>query len=506
MADEPREHLEARFFDGVASAEDDQALAATAARSPDARRAAARQVVVDRILRRMAAPPLDPAPVMRAIERNEPAFVDRVMHSVPRPRGPRRSALAWTAAAGILAAAATVALWPRRGEQARDEQASHARAPQVERSPIAPPESVGPPAAAGAFARLERTSGTARAVGAGGRALVPPADLPAGAAIVTLGSASSALALRSDGTRIEVGGDAVFTALGGDAALLARGPVVVAAVGPLAVATPHTLVEVPRQGARFRVEVGPLVTRVDVDAGGARLRPSSGGVGVEVTAGRYALVQDGREPQLAEQARGGRLLFVMGELPPRRGDKALVARLDRLGYEVGTMLPGDATLEARALASRVVLISSTVASPDLTARLRQAPVPVVTWERSLFDDLGMTAPCEEDGCGETTQLTVLIKDPTHPLAAGLAGAVTPSDAGPFTWGTPRLDAAWVATASGHPERAVVFGYEAGAQMLGLVAPARRVALFMGGWSAGKMREAGWRLFEAAVEWAAASPR
>jgi len=467
MADQRREELEARFFDGVATADEETALASVAAGSPEVRQAAARQLVLHRVLRRMGLAPLDPKPIMEAVRRNEPAFVDQVMRALPTtaPR-PRRRTTVWVA--GALAAAAGVALWV-----GRDRPAPPPRTPVIaaQTDPPAParPSERGP-SVPRAFARPERTSGTVRIFGA---------------SLVTVGASSSATTVRADGTRLELGGDAVLTGLDGDVALLARGPLLLTAAGPLTLATPHTRLETMVRGARLRLEVGPRSTRVEVDAGTARLWPSGGRGPVEVTVGRYALVLEGRDPQVAALARGGRALLVVGEEPLRLGDKAVKARLDLLGFDVRVILPGDTALETAALASRTVLVSSTVSSFDFTARLREAAVPVVTWERSLFDDLGMTAPCDQGSCGEVSGLHVLVRDPSHPLAAGLTGLIQPSGSGPLTWGTPGLHAAWVATASGQPDRAVVFGYDRGVEMPGLVAPARRVAC---SWATGRPGE------------------
>ena len=62
------------------------------------------------------------------------------------------------------------------------------------------------------------------------------------------------------------------------------------------------------------------------------------------------------------------------------------------------------------------------------------------------------------------------------MSAGLSGAV-PILLGAndrFVFGVPGQDADVVATIAGDPEKAAVFGYEAGATMVGMNAPARRV--------------------------------
>src|SRR5262249_23918269 len=53
-------------------------------------------------------------------------------------------------------------------------------------------------------------------------------------------------------------------------------------------------------------------------------------------------------------------------------------------------------------------------------------------------------------------------------------------------------------------RIVVFGYEKGAAMFGLSAPARRVGLFLNDTTAAALASNGWRLFDAVVGWAKGS--
>jgi hypothetical protein len=210
---------------------------------------------------------------------------------------------------------------------------------------------------------------------------------------------------------------------------------------------------------------------------------------------------------VADRPAGGTVLFVTGNPAPSPADRAIRARLERLGFEVSLAVPGARVSEAQARASRLVLISSTVGSSDVEAALfRDLPVPLLTWEANLYDDLGLTEPCAQGDCGnDGNPYGVLIKDASHPVAAGLAGTlfVAPGRAPSMNWGVPNIHAAWIATTPGSPTRALVFAYERGAQMPGLVAPARRVGLFIGEYMAEAMTDAGWQLFDNAVAWCAA---
>jgi hypothetical protein len=90
----------------------------------------------------------------------------------------------------------------------------------------------------------------------------------------------------------------------------------------------------------------------------------------------------------------------------------------------------------------------------------------------------------------------------HPLAAGLQGTVTVTGApSTLSWGKPNANAVRIATLTGDATKAVVYGYEKGAAMVGLTAPGRRVAVFMADSTAANWNANGRKLFDAAVQWA-----
>jgi hypothetical protein len=74
------------------------------------------------------------------------------------------------------------------------------------------------------------------------------------------------------------------------------------------------------------------------------------------------------------------------------------------------------------------------------------------------------------------------------------------------WGKPGPGATIVATLCGEPTHAVVFAYEKGATMdYDFIAPARRVALFLGNRSFEKLSADGNAIFDAAVDYALSTP-
>jgi glucose/arabinose dehydrogenase len=194
-------------------------------------------------------------------------------------------------------------------------------------------------------------------------------------------------------------------------------------------------------------------------------------------------------------------LFVVGSATLNSGDAAASARLEALGYAV-TVKTGPASATADANEKGLVVLSSTVNSADVGDKFRTTLVPVVTWESALMDNLGMTSGASGQQGTASNQTQLRIVNSSHPLAAGLSGTVTvTSAAANFTWGKPNANAARVAVRTADSTQYVVFGYERGAAMPGLTAPARRVGFFLENSTAASLTAQGWSLFDAAVRWA-----
>ncbi|HJX29599.1 MAG TPA: hypothetical protein VJ885_16980, partial [Thermoanaerobaculia bacterium] len=177
-------------------------------------------------------------------------------------------------------------------------------------------------------------------------------------------------------------------------------------------------------------------------------------------------------------------------------------RLEGAGYAPVLRAARPATT-ADADNKAVVVVSSTVNPADVAAKFRTSIAPVVTWESRIFDDLGMTGPTAATDYGAAgNQSRLDIVQSGHPLAAGLTGRVTVTTA-PTTldWGKPGAGAAVVARLPGTANRVGIFGYERGAAMVGLTAPARRVGFFLGDTAASSLTPQGWALFDAAIRWA-----
>jgi hypothetical protein len=198
-------------------------------------------------------------------------------------------------------------------------------------------------------------------------------------------------------------------------------------------------------------------------------------------------------------------LLVVGSTTLGVGDAAIRDRLQGLGYTL-TIKTASAAVTGDATGKVFVLVTSTGSSSATSTKFRNVPVPVIVQEAFIFDDMGMTGPVADTDYGnESFQTQIGMTDHEHPLAAGLPGYVTTHEQpGIVNWAVPALGANVVAVLPG-TGRAMLFTYEAGAQMVGLTAPARRVGNFAFDLTAASFTLEGWLLFDAAIRWAAGTP-
>ena len=156
--------------------------------------------------------------------------------------------------------------------------------------------------------------------------------------------------------------------------------------------------------------------------------------------------------------------------------------------------------------TRLYVIAGSVESGTVANRYRDVAVPVICLEYSLFDNMGLTGPTENTDFGTVSGTQITILEPLHPLAAGLSGMIAIASASSnLGWGDPLEGAVRVAELASMPARAAIFAFDAGAQLRGLVAPARRVGLFVLESAGGNLTDNGIKLLGAAVDWALAPP-
>jgi hypothetical protein len=205
--------------------------------------------------------------------------------------------------------------------------------------------------------------------------------------------------------------------------------------------------------------------------------------------------------QLPEFVAKQALLVVGNATTLSTGDSRLRSRLTYIGYSV-TVRDDDVVAASDATGKTVVVISESVNPTVINSKLRNVTVPTVVLEPALFDDMLMVSSSTNSGL-QTTQTQIAITDAAHPLAAGYTGlqsVYTATDS--LAWGVPTASAVKAASISGNAGRSVVFGYNQGAAMSGLNAPARRVGFFLSATGATKWGSPGSMLFDAAVTWAA----
>lgn len=198
-------------------------------------------------------------------------------------------------------------------------------------------------------------------------------------------------------------------------------------------------------------------------------------------------------------------LFVVGAIPLSAADAVIESHLTSTGYTVSSVLDSSVAHPA-AVSDDVVLVSRTVTALLLGNALRSTSKPVLVWEAAIYDDMGMVDGSSSGSFGYTSGtppgITSLVVNPgAGELAAGLSGTVTVVDTpSEMDFGVPNRNAITVASLPDRSTQWAIFAYEAGAQMFGLAAPAKRAAFFPSETSPSEMNANGWLLFEAMMSW------
>jgi DNA-binding protein YbaB len=190
----------------------------------------------------------------------------------------------------------------------------------------------------------------------------------------------------------------------------------------------------------------------------------------------------------------------------RASDELLRARIASLGFDVEVRKAPSST-SADANGRALIVISETIASGDVGTKFTSSAVPLIACEPAILDDLKMTGTAGSPGTDFGTELheTQLQITGGHPLAAGMSGLVTVTTTqGTYTWGNPGSSAIKVAGIVGKTNEWGIFGYETGASMVGMNAPARRVCFFPNGDVPATFNDNAWKLFDAAVRLATAA--
>jgi hypothetical protein len=197
-------------------------------------------------------------------------------------------------------------------------------------------------------------------------------------------------------------------------------------------------------------------------------------------------------------------LLVVGDTRLPSDDAKLKARLEAMGLMV--KLAGDSQPATQATGVDLVVVSGTSVGMMVAGKYQAVTVPVVCLEPAIMGAMKMTGTgMNGSGVAMTTQIAIAL--PMHPLAAGLSGTVAVTTAAvEVSWGAPPATAEHIATLVGMTGRSTIYSYEKGAMMVGgTPAPARRVGLFIHTTVSDRLTPEGWKLFDAAVDWALTPP-
>lgn len=195
------------------------------------------------------------------------------------------------------------------------------------------------------------------------------------------------------------------------------------------------------------------------------------------------------------------IMIITGAGKPTAGDNVMLGRMTARGIQTTTMT--DAAVTAAAVAGMdLVVISSSAESGPLAAKMRDVAIPVLCIENGEYALMGMTpATLNTDYGMVAAQTQVQITTAGNPLVGTLTGTVTISSvAGDFGWGIPAAAAIKGASLPGNPNRAVIFGYAKGDQMVSMAAPARRAAFAIRETLAANLTADGMKLFDAVLNW------
>lgn len=222
-----------------------------------------------------------------------------------------------------------------------------------------------------------------------------------------------------------------------------------------------------------------------------------GGPGLSAAIVLFALAAVGT---VALGATGLKILLVGAGNLDDTHDGLLYEHFRAAGHDVTCMSAEDAT--GGESGYNVVFISARAPSGVIAGKFRDSPLPVVASKAHIYGYMGMTGDGSPDYYETLTGVNeIVITAPDLPLAAGFGGTVAPFvRAAHHGAANPPATATVVAVGASDP-RPVLIAYEAGDQMVGMTAPARRVGFFMTT-HADRLSQVGWQLVDAAVAWAA----
>jgi hypothetical protein len=171
------------------------------------------------------------------------------------------------------------------------------------------------------------------------------------------------------------------------------------------------------------------------------------------------------------------VLFVGGDSPMVGVDLQLHQVLQGMKLQVEDAR--ETAVPTQAIGKRLVVFSYSMASSSFKAEdWASLPVPIIVLEHYLLPRLGMTKTDDHGYHDAATQIEITSDDPVFTAGMPKGKVTVYAQVGEFFWGIPAPSAVTIATVVGTPTQPVTFGYTAGSLMASMVAPARRVQVFV----------------------------
>ncbi|MFC1717029.1 hypothetical protein ACFL6S_25400 [Candidatus Poribacteria bacterium] len=193
-----------------------------------------------------------------------------------------------------------------------------------------------------------------------------------------------------------------------------------------------------------------------------------------------------------------KIIMVASNAPLGAQDALIKARLEGMGFEVEAHSHDEAQ-PVDISGAAAVFICESIGSGNIASAYKEAPIPVIICEAAVFDDMKFVIPTNL--YSKNPDLSILITDPSHPVAGGLSGEVKVVT-GPgeiLACAGLQGDLQVVATLNGDP---CLMYYEKGAKVAdGSTTPARRACTFLHNSAIPLLTEDGWGLIERSVLWA-----
>jgi hypothetical protein len=328
---------------------------------------------------------------------------------------------------------------------------------------------------------------------------VNPATLAVAAVVAALGCSSS-----GTGSSPGTGGDGTATATGGSAASGSGGTAPLGGGGTAGPGTGGMAVVGGTGGLSTGGGGGTAIS----DGGATSTGGLNGGATGTAGAGGSPSVggSGGSSPAGSGGAAGGSsgavgnlkgYIVITSKGTPTPGDMVMIGRMMANGFAQVTPIT-DALVTPQMVADGdLVVISSSAESAPLQAKLKDIAVPVLCIEDAEYTKMGMASMGNHDA----NISTVVIATAGSPLVGDETGTVTiASKPGDLGWGTPAATALVGATMPGNTGHAAIFGYAKGAQMSGMVAPAKRAGFAIREALAAGLSADGIKLFDAILKW------